>query len=320
MSYGGYGGYMPPPGGIPQWGPPNPFTTSFQASLVPGASRFGNQTVVDKVPAEMLGLIDPHWYQFAPMNPLWHSLLGVAMVIFVITSLTGNGVVMSVFMSTKALRTPANLLVVNLAFSDFFMMFTMGPPMIINCYYETWVFGKYSCRVNSISSWDLKNFTLIYKSLTILPDFSKRTPNVRNIRNAWELVGLCVNWVHGHDCSGQVQRHRERLLLKTPQHQIRYPKDTFHLVHRRDLDHHPPLRLEQVPTGPASDSDYFQNDIIVLCLQVCSWGEYDGLWIRLPQQGLVLAFLYNCLRLLLLLHSPILDHLRLLLYRQGTLT
>lgn len=124
MSFGGYGYGQAPSGGAVQWGPPNPFTTAFQASLQPGMSRFGNQTVVDKVPAEMLGLIDPHWYSFPPMNPLWHSLLGFAMFIFVVVALLGNGVVVSVFMSTKTLRTPANLLVVNLAFSDFCMMAT----------------------------------------------------------------------------------------------------------------------------------------------------------------------------------------------------
>ncbi len=103
MSYNynyGYGS----PGGIPPmqgWGPPNPMQTAFAASIVPGPSRFGNLTVVDRVPMEMLHLIDPHWYQFPPMNPLWHSLLGFTMIIFTIVSMAGNGVVMSVFLSTK---------------------------------------------------------------------------------------------------------------------------------------------------------------------------------------------------------------------------
>lgn len=35
-----------------------------------------NLTVVDKVPPHMMHLIDPYWYQFPPMNPLWHSILG----------------------------------------------------------------------------------------------------------------------------------------------------------------------------------------------------------------------------------------------------
>lgn len=54
----------------------------------------------------------------------------------------GNGVVIYVFLMTPSLRTPSNLLVVNLAFSDFFMMIVMSPPMVINCYYETWVLGN----------------------------------------------------------------------------------------------------------------------------------------------------------------------------------
>jgi len=117
------------------------------ASLAPMNSKFGNITVVDRVPVDMLDLIDPHWYQFAPMNPLWHSLLGFAMFIFGLISLTGNGVVISVFLSTKNLRTPSNLLVVNLAFSDFLMMATMAPPMIVNCIGETWVFGPLMCEL-----------------------------------------------------------------------------------------------------------------------------------------------------------------------------
>lgn len=106
------------------------------------AGGFANMTVVDKVPQEMLHMIDPHWFQFPPMNPLWHSILGFAMVILGLVSAIGNGCVIYIFTSTKSLRTPSNLLVVNLAFSDFLMMTTMAPPMVVNCYHETWVLGR----------------------------------------------------------------------------------------------------------------------------------------------------------------------------------
>lgn len=46
------------------------------------------------------------------------------------------------FSTFQSLKTPSNLLVVNLAFSDFCMMLCMSPAMVVNCYYETWVFGK----------------------------------------------------------------------------------------------------------------------------------------------------------------------------------
>lgn len=107
-----------------------------------GKSAFNNMTVVDKVPADMLHLIDAHWHQYPPLNPLWHSILGAWMVILGLISAIGNGCVIYIFTSTKSLRTPSNLLVVNLAFSDFLMMATMSPPMVVNCYYETWVFGR----------------------------------------------------------------------------------------------------------------------------------------------------------------------------------
>lgn len=103
---------------------------------------FGNMTVVDKVLPDMLHLVDPHWYQFPPMNPLWHAILGFMIGVLGVVSVVGNGMVIYIFSSTKALRTPSNLLVVNLAFSDFCMMLTMSPPMVINCYFETWVLGK----------------------------------------------------------------------------------------------------------------------------------------------------------------------------------
>lgn len=114
---------------------------SFSAYSWASQGGFGNQTVVDKVPPEMLYLVDAHWYQFPPMNPLWHSLLGFMMCILCFIAVVGNGMVVYIFSCTKSLRTPSNLLVVNLAFSDFLMMFTMAPPMVLNCYYETWVLG-----------------------------------------------------------------------------------------------------------------------------------------------------------------------------------
>lgn len=91
----------------------------------------GNLTVVDRVGPDMLHLVDAHWYQFPPMNPLWHSILGFVMVILGLVSAIGNGCVLLIFTTTKSLRTPSNLFVVNLAFSDFLMMATMSRKNIL---------------------------------------------------------------------------------------------------------------------------------------------------------------------------------------------
>ncbi|CAH4030808.1 opsin-1-like [Pieris brassicae] len=111
------------------------------------AEAFGsNQTVIDKVLPEMMHLIDPYWYQFPPLNPLWHALLGFTISVLAFISITGNGMVVYIFSTTKSLKTPSNLLVVNLAFSDFLMMAMMAPPMVVNSYNETWVFGPTACQ------------------------------------------------------------------------------------------------------------------------------------------------------------------------------
>lgn len=95
-----------------------------------GFGGFNNQTVVDKAPPEIHHMIDPYWYQFPPMNPLWFGILGFVICCLGFISIIGNGMVVYIFVSTKSLRTPSNLLVINLAFSDFCMMFTMSPPMV----------------------------------------------------------------------------------------------------------------------------------------------------------------------------------------------
>nr|P35362.1 RecName: Full=Rhodopsin; Short=Opsin [Sphodromantis sp.]CAA50658.1 opsin [Sphodromantis sp.] len=123
---------------------------SYSAYSWGGQGGYGNQTVVDKVLPEMLHLIDPHWYQFPPMNPLWHGLLGFVIGCLGFVSVVGNGMVIYIFSTTKGLRTPSNLLVVNLAFSDFLMMLSMSPPMVINCYYETWVLGPFMCELYAL--------------------------------------------------------------------------------------------------------------------------------------------------------------------------
>lgn len=147
-----------------------------------GAVMGGNITVVDKVLPDILHMVDAHWYQFPPMNPLWHALLGFVIGVLGFVSITGNGMVIYIFSSTKSLKTPSNLLVVNLAFSDFFMMCCMSPAMVINCYYETWVLGSLFCELygmagslfGCISIWTMTmiaidRYNVIVKGLSAKP-------------------------------------------------------------------------------------------------------------------------------------------------------
>lgn len=161
--------------------------------------KYNNQTVADKVPPEMLHLIDPHWYQFPPLDPLWHKILGLVMIIIGIMGWCGNGVVVYVFMMTPSLRTPSNLLVVNLAFSDFIMMVIMSPPMVINCYYETWILGTLMCDIYAMvgslcgcaSIWTmtaiaLDRYNVIVKGMSGTPLTIKRA-----------LLQIVIIWLFG---------------------------------------------------------------------------------------------------------------------------
>ncbi|KAI4477406.1 hypothetical protein M0804_012792 [Polistes exclamans] len=161
--------------------------------------RFTNQTVADKVPPEMLHLIDPHWYQFPPLDPLWHKILGLVMIVLGLLGWSGNGVVVYVFLMTRSLRTPSNLLVVNLAFSDFIMMIIMSPPMVINCYFETWVLGTLMCDIYAMvgslcgcaSIWTmtaiaLDRYNVIVKGMSGTPLTIKRA-----------LLQIIIIWLFG---------------------------------------------------------------------------------------------------------------------------
>ncbi|XP_066941464.1 rhodopsin-like [Macrobrachium rosenbergii] len=114
---------------------------------ISSTNPYGNLTAVDMAPKEILHMVDPHWYQFPPLNPLWYALVGLWIGVTGCLSIAGNFVVMWVFMDTKSLRTPANMLIINLAISDFLMMFTMFPPMMITCYWRTWTLGAFFCEV-----------------------------------------------------------------------------------------------------------------------------------------------------------------------------
>uniref|UniRef100_A0A481C5Y5 Melanopsin isoform 1 n=1 Tax=Sus scrofa TaxID=9823 RepID=A0A481C5Y5_PIG len=152
------------------------------SNSLPSTNPYGNYTVVDTVHHDLLHLVDAHWYQFPPMNPLWYNLIAVWMVVMGLLAVGGNFVVIWVFMCTKSLRSPANMYVVSLAFSDFGMMLTMCPPILVNCYYQTWAFSDMACQIygmlgssfGTISIWTmifitLDRYNVIVKGLSAAP-------------------------------------------------------------------------------------------------------------------------------------------------------
>lgn len=82
-------------------------------------------------------------YQYPPLSPIWYKIIGTLIFCVGFLSGLGNGMVVYIFATTPSLRTPSNLLIVNLAFSDFCMVLYMTPVMVYNSIKGTWSLGKY---------------------------------------------------------------------------------------------------------------------------------------------------------------------------------
>ncbi|KAK7602962.1 hypothetical protein V9T40_002961 [Parthenolecanium corni] len=114
------------------------------------ASGFGNVSIADKVPLDMMYMVDPHWFQYPPLDSFWYKVIGIFIFCVGFLSGVGNGLVVYVFTTTPSLRTPSNLLIVNLAFADFCMVFYMTPVMVINSIHEQWSFGPAACTLYGV--------------------------------------------------------------------------------------------------------------------------------------------------------------------------
>lgn len=76
-----------------------------------------------------------------------HYILGSVILMVGITGVIGNALVIYVFCCSRALRTPGNMLVVNLAVSDFFMSLTQSPVFFVASLHRHWVFGELACEL-----------------------------------------------------------------------------------------------------------------------------------------------------------------------------
>nr|BDI63179.1 GQ-rhodopsin 1 [Peronia verruculata] len=92
--------------------------------------------------------IHPHWYQYGLISPAWHYAMGIFITFVSIFGALGNLLVMYIFGTTKTLRTPSNMFIVNLSMSDFIFSIIQGfPLMTISCFTRRWIFGKVACEL-----------------------------------------------------------------------------------------------------------------------------------------------------------------------------
>ncbi|KAK7111806.1 rhodopsin-like [Littorina saxatilis] len=92
--------------------------------------------------------IHPHWKQFPLVPVIWHYAIGVFITFVGISGTFGNLLVIYIFGTTKNLRTPSNMFVVNLALSDLTFSAVNGFPLLtISAFNRRWIFGKVACEL-----------------------------------------------------------------------------------------------------------------------------------------------------------------------------
>ncbi|XP_044736045.1 opsin, ultraviolet-sensitive-like [Chrysoperla carnea] len=98
------------------------------------------------VPPEELIHIPEHWLTYQEPPASVNYLLGLLYIFFFFASIIGNGLVIWIFSSAKALRTPSNMFVVNLAICDFMMMLK-APIFIYNSFNRGFATGHLGCQI-----------------------------------------------------------------------------------------------------------------------------------------------------------------------------
>ncbi|KAG6441511.1 hypothetical protein O3G_MSEX001867 [Manduca sexta] len=95
---------------------------------------------------DFLLLINTHWLQFPPPRAVLQYSLAITYVVLVTIGCFGNFFVMFMYHRCRTLRTPGNILVANLALSDF-MMLAKTPIFIFNSFNLGPALGKPGCVI-----------------------------------------------------------------------------------------------------------------------------------------------------------------------------
>ncbi|XP_041805165.1 melanopsin-like [Chelmon rostratus] len=91
--------------------------------------------------------LQPHLFPTVDVPDHAHYIIGSVILLVGVTGMLGNALVIYVFCRSRTLRTPSNLLVVNLAAADFLMSLTQSPVFFVASLHHRWVFGEFACEL-----------------------------------------------------------------------------------------------------------------------------------------------------------------------------
>uniref|UniRef100_A0AAU8BD76 Short wavelength-sensitive opsin n=1 Tax=Conopomorpha sinensis TaxID=940481 RepID=A0AAU8BD76_9NEOP len=98
------------------------------------------------IPDDHQELVHEHWRAFPAVSKFWHYGLALIYMGLMFSSLVGNGIVVWIFSTSKSLRSPSNMFVINLAVFDLMMMLEM-PLLIVNSFHQRLVGYQLGCDV-----------------------------------------------------------------------------------------------------------------------------------------------------------------------------
>ncbi|XP_051809813.1 melanopsin-like [Acanthochromis polyacanthus] len=91
--------------------------------------------------------LQPHLFPTVDVPDHAHYIIGSVILLVGVTGMLGNALVIYVFCCSRTLRSPSNLLVVNLAVADFLMSLTQSPVFFVASLHRRWVFGELACEL-----------------------------------------------------------------------------------------------------------------------------------------------------------------------------
>ncbi|XP_067004978.2 opsin-2 [Anabrus simplex] len=121
--------------------------------VAPGAQSYESymvQLMGWNIPAEHMELVHPHWRSYESPSKYWHFGFAFLYTILMFMSLLGNGVVIWIFATTRSLRTPSNVFVVNQAAFDLLMMLEMPMFIISSLFYQRPIGWETGCDVYAL--------------------------------------------------------------------------------------------------------------------------------------------------------------------------
>ncbi|XP_025192489.1 opsin-2-like isoform X2 [Melanaphis sacchari] len=136
---------------------------------------------------DYIKLINNHWFKFEPPNATSHYILGLLYTVIMVLGCFGNSLVIFMYIKCKSLQTPANVLIMNLAVSDFIML-AKTPVFIYNSYYQGPTLGKLgTVSIMTLAAISLDRYYVIVHPLNAAVKTTKQRARV------W--IGLI--WMYG---------------------------------------------------------------------------------------------------------------------------